>query len=192
MERKIKLPKINPEKVADEIGNFVVETVNRVRATGGIIGLSGGVDSTTTAILVKRAFDKYNKKNHNKLELVGYMLPSKLNNSKDTEDSIDVAKRLKLRYETHYIDPIVESYYEINPEIFQINHTYDKGNLISRVRANVLSTKAAFEKKIVLGTGNKDEDFGVGYYTLFGDGAVHLSPIGNLSKRLVDCVNSGS
>jgi len=38
---------------------------------------------------------------------------------------------------------------------------------------------------LVVGTGNKDEDFGVAYYTLFGDGAVHLSPIGNLPKRLV-------
>jgi NAD+ synthetase len=37
----------------------------------------------------------------------------------------------------------------------------------------------------VLGTGNRDEDFVLGYYTLFGDGAVHISPIGNISKRLV-------
>jgi NAD+ synthase len=57
--------------------------------------------------------------------------------------------------------------------------------MISRVRANVLSTKAATEKKILAGTGNKDEDFGIGYYTLFGDGAVHVSPLGGLSKRLV-------
>ena len=56
---------------------------------------------------------------------------------------------------------------------------------MSRIRANVLSTKAAHEGKSLAGTGNKDEDFGIGYYTLFGDGAVHLSPIGGLSKRLV-------
>jgi NAD+ synthetase len=49
----------------------------------------------------------------------------------------------------------------------------------------VLSTKAATEKKILAGTGNKDEDFGIGYYTLFGDGAVHISPIAALPKRLV-------
>jgi len=56
---------------------------------------------------------------------------------------------------------------------------------MSRVRANILSTAAAIENKLVAGTGNKDEDFGIGYYTLFGDGAVHISPIGGLSKRLV-------
>ena len=57
--------------------------------------------------------------------------------------------------------------------------------MISRIRANVLSTKAATENKILAGTGNRDEDFGIGYYTLFGDGAVHLSPIAGLPKRLV-------
>jgi len=56
---------------------------------------------------------------------------------------------------------------------------------MSRIRGNILNTKAATERKVLLGTGNKDEDFGVGYYTLFGDGAVHCSPIGGLSKRLV-------
>ena len=49
----------------------------------------------------------------------------------------------------------------------------------------MLSTKAATENKILSGTGNKDEDFGIGYYTLFGDGAVHISPIAGLPKRLV-------
>jgi hypothetical protein len=59
------------------------------------------------------------------------------------------------------------------------------GNLTSEIRAVVLHTKAATENKAVIGTGNRDEDCGVAYYTLFGDGAVHMSPIGNLPKRLV-------
>ena len=49
----------------------------------------------------------------------------------------------------------------------------------------MLSTKSSTEKKVIAGTGNRDEDFGIGYYTLFGDGAVHISPIAGLSKRLV-------
>ena len=56
---------------------------------------------------------------------------------------------------------------------------------MSEIRAGILHGKSATENKILLGTGNHDEDFGIGYYTLFGDGAVHISPIGNLSKRLV-------
>ena len=70
-----------------------------------------------------------------------------------------------------------------NPEAFE--GEFLKGNMISRIRANVLSTKAATENKTLAGTGNRDEDFGIGYYTLFGDGAVHFSPIAGLPKRLV-------
>jgi NAD+ synthetase len=90
---------------------------------------------------------------------------------------------LGIRHELHELEALVESFRLTNAEAFQTD--YHRGNLISRIRANVLNTKAATESKIVAGTGNRDEDFGIGYYTLFGDGAVHISPIAGLSKRLV-------
>ncbi len=184
--KQIKLPKMNPELVADEIGEFIINTALGTGNTGWIAGLSGGVDSTVTAALAKRASDKYELKNPGrKLELVGYILPDKLNSAQSTQDGIYVAQKLGIRYEVCNISTVVEAFYSTNPEVFDPKNKYDKGNLISRVRANVLSTKAATERKVLLGTGNKDEDFGVGYYTLFGDGAVHCSPIGNLTKRLV-------
>ncbi len=77
----------------------------------------------------------------------------------------------------------MEAFASTNAEV--LGHKYHRGNLSSEIRAVVLHTKAATENKAVIGTGNKDEDYGVAYYTLFGDGAVHLSPIGNLPKRLV-------
>lgn len=181
--KKIILAEMNSEKVAEEIGSFLIKKIVSQGHTGGVIGLSGGVDSTTTAALAKRAFDKYNSKNTNKLELVGYMLPSSVNAKEDELDGEKVAKRLGIRYEKISIDPIVEAHMLTNPEA--LSSKYHKGNLMSRIRANILNTKAATEKKLVLGTGNRDEDFGVGYYTLFGDGAVHVSPIGALPKRLV-------
>jgi NAD+ synthetase len=101
----------------------------------------------------------------------------------DARDAERVAQNLGIRYETYTIEKPVAAFQITNPEAFEQN--YHRGNLISRVRANVLSTKAATENKILAGTGNKDEDFGIGYYTLFGDGAVHISPIAGLSKRLV-------
>ena len=179
----IKLPYMEPAIVSREIGDFVIGTVNDVNATGCVIGLSGGIDSSTTAALIKNAFDKYNSDHGRRLELVGYILPSKINSAKDSDDGVRVADILKLRYEVVALDKVIDAYKTTNPEVYASQ--YHRGNMISRIRSNVLSTKAATEHKIIAGTGNKDEDFGVGYYTLFGDGAVHLSPIGGLSKRLV-------
>jgi NAD+ synthase len=181
--KPIKLAGINCESVAREIGDFVIDMVREVGATGCVLGLSGGVDSSTTAALVQRAFERSNAENQTDFELVGYILPSKINHPDDTRDAEAVANALGLRYEVQNIEKIVEAFNFTNPEAFA--DKFDKGNLISRARANVLSTKAATEKKVIAGTGNRDEDFGIGYYTLFGDGAVHISPIAGLSKRLV-------
>jgi NAD+ synthase len=175
--KEIKLAKMNPELVANEIGKFILDVTKRVKATGGVVGLSGGVDSTTVAALAARAYKNTN------YELVGYILPTKINKIDDKNDAIKVARRLEIRYEIQNIETILEAHKTTNFEAF--NNSYDRGNLISRIRANVLNTKAATERKTLLGTGNRDEDFGVGYYTLFGDGAVHSSPIGNLTKRMV-------
>lgn len=184
LERRILLPEIDPKQAVTEIGDFVIDTLTRTNSTGCVIGLSGGVDSTTTAAILKKAFDRYNSTRQTvELELVGYILPSAINNPVDTEDGIAIAKKLGIRYETQNLEPIVDAYKTTNPEAF--DNKFDQGNMTSRIRANVLNTKAATGRKTVAGTGNKDEDFGIGYYTLFGDGAVHMSPIGNLSKRLV-------
>jgi len=180
---EIKLPQINCETVCREIGDFIIDTVKKTESTGCIVGLSGGVDSSTTAALIKSAFDRYNSNSEDTLELVGYILPSSINKMEDAKDAETLARKLGIRYEIHTIEKLVEAFKTTNPEAFEEN--YHRGNLISRVRANVLSTKAATEHKILAGTGNRDEDFGIGYYTLFGDGAVHISPIAGLSKRLV-------
>ena len=179
----IKLPRMNCDTVSREIGDFVIDTVLELGATGCVVGLSGGVDSSTTAALINRAFARYNTQKDKKLELVGYILPTRINKKEDVQDAETLVKALDIRYEIHSIERPVEVFKLTNPEAFEKN--YHRGNLISRVRANVLSTKAATEQKILAGTGNRDEDFGIGYYTLFGDGAVHISPIAGLSKRLV-------
>jgi NAD+ synthase len=181
--KRIKLPGMNCETVCREIGNFVIDTVVQNRSSGCIVGLSGGVDSSTTAALIKTSFARHNKNNDANFELIGYILPSSINKMDDAKDAETLARTLGIRYEVHAIEKLVEAFQTTNPEAFEEN--YHRGNLISRVRANVLSTKAATEHKILAGTGNRDEDFGIGYYTLFGDGAVHISPIAGLSKRLV-------
>jgi NAD+ synthase len=189
--QRIKLARMNPELVADQIGNFLLDEIIEEGKTGGVVGLSGGVDSTCTAALTKRIFDKnhgyyelgIDRPQRIPLELVGYLLPSKLNAKADEDDGRKVAERLGIRYELINIEPLVQAKTLIQPIVMA--NKFHKGNQISELRAGVLHGQAALENKIVLGTGNKDEDFGVGYYTLFGDGAVRVSPIGMLPKRLV-------
>jgi NAD+ synthase len=184
--KKIKLAGMDCKQVCGEIGDFVVETVLENARSGCVIGLSGGVDSSTAAALIKTGFDRHNAglaKKDQALELVGYILPSRVNPTQDEADAAAVAGYLGIRYELRRIESLVEAFQSTNPEAFESR--FHKGNMISRIRANVLSTKAATENKILAGTGNRDEDFGIGYYTLFGDGAVHLSPIAGLPKRLV-------
>jgi NAD+ synthase len=184
--KKIRLAKMNCKQVCREIGYFVIAAVLETACSGCVIGLSGGVDSSTVAALIKTGFDRYNaklEKGDQAFELVGYILPSHVNQTQDEADAEAVAESLGIRYEIHTIENLIESFQLTNPEAFESK--FHKGNMISRIRANVLSTKAATENKIVAGTGNRDEDFGIGYYTLFGDGAVHLSPIAGLPKRLV-------
>jgi NAD+ synthase len=184
--KSIKLATMDCKQVCKEIGDFVITVVQQAASSGCVIGLSGGVDSSTAAALIKNSFDRYNASradDEQELELVGYVLPSKINVAVDETDAVLVAKHLGLRYEIHSIEALVESFQSTNPEAFESK--FHKGNMISRIRANVLSTKAATENKTLAGTGNRDEDFGIGYYTLFGDGAVHFSPIAGLPKRLV-------
>jgi NAD+ synthase len=181
--KPIKLATMDCKQVCAQIGDFVVATVLETRSTGCVIGLSGGVDSSTAAALIKTRFDRHQTQKNKMLELVGYILPSGINRTLDERDAESVAKHLGIRYEIHSIEKLLESYKSTNPEAYESH--FHTGNMISRIRANVLSTKAATEKKILAGTGNKDEDFGIGYYTLFGDGAVHVSPIAGLPKRLV-------
>ena len=181
--KRIKLPHMDCHTVSREIGDFVIQSVVAVKAGGCVVGLSGGVDSSTTAALIGRAFSSYNADHDTSLELVGYILPTKINKKADVKDAQTLAEALNIRYEIHSIEGLVDAFRSTNPEAFEAD--YHRGNLISRVRANVLSTKAATERKILAGTGNRDEDFGIGYYTLFGVGAVHISPIAGMSKRLV-------
>jgi NAD+ synthase len=183
--KSIKLAQMNPEQVSREIGEFIVKEIINEGRIGGVVGLSGGVDSTVVAALTKKAFDRYNTNNEKKLEVVGYILPSKLNSLEDALDGEKVAKRLGIRYEIVNIEKLVQASQETNPEVFKNGNEYDKGNMISRIRAVVLNTKASSENKMVIGTGNRDEDFALGFYTLFGDGAVRISPLAMLPKRLV-------
>lgn len=156
------------------IATQIRKKVEQVEASGVVIGLSGGVDSTTVACLAEETFkDDLDK-------VIGVICPND-NSSSHYEDALKVANKLKIKTKTIFMNEIFESY----RKAYLTKNVFQEGNMRSRARATLLNTIAADNNMLLLGTGNRDEDQILGYYTLFGDGAVHYSPIGALPKRLV-------
>jgi len=195
--RPILLPRLG-ENTGRQIEQWIVENMPPY-ATGAVLGMSGGIDSSLVAALTHKAFRGDWRTSEQRriaegtypLTLRGFALPTKLNSPDDTKDAQRVAEQFNIPFEVIDLNAAVTGMEAVfdnekvpgNPN-YPLNN-YDHGNMISRVRANVLWTLAARFQAIVMGTGNKDEDYGVGYYTLLGDGAVYMNPIACLSKRLV-------
>lgn len=196
--RPILLPQLTTS-TANEIQEWIVANMPPY-AEGAVLGMSGGIDSSLVAALTSSVFRRYRTAlpwqtdvAHDgwDLTLRGYGLPTKLNTPEDVVDAQRIAKLYDIPFDVVDLQAAVAGMEAVfSNERVPGNPTYrlsiyDRGNMISRVRANVLWTLAAHHKSIVMGTGNKDEDYSIGYYTLLGDGAVHMNPIGFLSKRLV-------
>lgn len=185
--RPILLPQLT-DKTLDQIKDWIVTSMPPW-AKGAVMGLSGGIDSSVVAALTARAFGSHNF-NFNKTNppvlgwqyrLRAYSLPATYNTEEDSADAKAVAKQFNFSLHTIPLYQTVEAMLDEMPDV----SLREQGNMISRLRAVMLWTKAGEHSSIVMGTGNRDEDYGVGYYTLTGDGLVHFNPIGFLSKRLV-------
>ena len=169
------------EKAKDELADEVIKVTRGTGADGGVVGLSGGIDSTTVAYLCKYAFDRESNQ-RKKLRLYGVVMPSKANDVSDEQDGLRVAKVLGIEKIVVPIETLANSFVAQLPEI---ENEFDRGNLYAELRAVVLSKVAAAKNCRVMGTGNKDEDYVLGYFTKRGDGAVDNNLLGNLPKRLV-------
>jgi NAD+ synthase len=118
--RDIVLPTIDCEQVCGEIGSFVINVVTASDASGCVIGLSGGVDSSTTAALIKTAFDHHHRQTGDTLALIGYIIPSRINTPEDTRDAVAVTKQLGIRYEILNLEAIVEALKNKRPDLTEL------------------------------------------------------------------------
>lgn len=137
-----------------------------------IIGISGGIDSAVIASLCVKALGKEN--------VIGIMLPR--GKQIDIADSELLCKTLDIKSEKFCIHNSVESL-----RLLEENVLFDKvrtGNIIARVRMIVLYDQSVKYSALVVGTSNKTELM-MGYFTLHGDGACALEPIGHLYKSQV-------
>lgn len=156
------------EKVAGTIEDFIREKASGFN--GGVIGLSGGIDSTLVAYLTANAIGKE--------RIHGLILPYFRN--QDTDDGIEVAEIIGIGYELIDIKSVVDSFEATG----HFKEKLSRGNLMARVRMCMLYGLANERKMIVIGTSNRSE-IETGYFTKYGDGGVDIEPIGDLYKTEV-------
>jgi NAD+ synthase len=161
----------------EHITEFIHERVESAGATGGVLGLSGGIDSTLTAHLTVEALGTNG--------LHGLVMLSEANSDENMSDAERVAADLGIDYDVLAIEPIVEGFLDAFPDSTDGESARTAiGNLRVRVRAVCNYFVANREDMLVLGTGNRSEAL-AGYFTKYGDGAVDCHPIGNLYKGQV-------
>jgi NAD+ synthase len=156
----------------EKIVKFIKRKVEESDAQGVVIGLSGGIDSSTVLFLCVEALGKD--------KVFGLMMPSEINQKQDTKAAIELCENLGIRYKVVNIDSIVKCF----GEQLKLDDKLVKGNLMSRIRMCILYYFANKDRLLVIGTGNKSE-FLQGYFTFHGDIACDLMPIGNLYKTEV-------
>jgi len=163
-------------EVEGKITRFIKDYVEKTKAKGIVLGLSGGIDSSTAAALSAKAIGG-NK-------VLGLILPERETyNPKDVEHAKLVAEKFGLKMEIIDITPALEALQKTIP-IFDPEDKLSKGNLKARTRMLYLYYYANRLNLIVCGSSDKSETM-IGYFTKWGDVAADISPIMDLYKTQV-------
>jgi len=160
------------------ISNWIKDYVNKMptKAQSLIIGISGGIDSSVSSTLSAMTG----------LKTITLSMPIKqklLQHDLSLKHQEWLVKNFK-NVETHTVelDKLFDNFKSI---LSNFKNEHGMANSRARLRMATLYQAAAANKGIVVGTGNKVEDFGVGFYTKYGDGGVDISPIADCNKSEV-------
>ena len=170
-----RLINIDYDYVERRIISFLRSYTSSIGAKGAVVGLSGGVDSSVTAILLVKALGKD--------RVIGLIMPYKTTPPEDVRDAVELTKALGIKYEIIDINPIRNAYSSAIPA-FRESEVVANGNVLARIRMTILYYYANLNGMIVAGTGDKSELL-IGYFTKYGDGGVDILPIGDLYKSQV-------
>ncbi|MDC3007173.1 NAD(+) synthase [Candidatus Pelagibacter sp.] len=169
---------MNPKEKTKYISNWIKSYVEGMpsKAQSLVIGISGGIDSSVSSTLSAMTG----------LRTIVLTMPIKqIENQHDLSLKHQdwLVKNFK-NVEAHTIslDKLFETF-SLTLNKFDNEHGF--ANSRARLRMTTLYQVAAANKGIVVGTGNKVEDFGVGFYTKYGDGGVDISPIADCNKTEV-------
>ena len=160
--------------ISNWIKNYVDQMPNKAQSL--VIGISGGIDSSVSSTLSAMTG----------LKTIVLTMPIK---QKENQHDLSLkhqewlTKKFK-NVEAHTIslDNLFETF---SSTLNKFDNEHGYANSRARLRMTTLYQVAAANKGIVVGTGNKVEDFGVGFYTKYGDGGVDISPIADCNKTEV-------
>jgi len=168
------------EKVTQYITSWLKEYATNAGVKGFVIGVSGGIDSAVTSTLcAKTGFPIVC------LEMPIHQEESQVNRA--TRHISSLQERFK-NVATNQVNltPVFDSLVKAMPSVENEDDRFmSLANTRARLRMTSLYYFAGLDNLLVAGTGNKVEDFGVGFYTKYGDGGVDLSPIADLMKSEV-------
>lgn len=181
--KKIKNYKI----LSESISNWIKEYAESSNIRGFVVGVSGGVDSAVVSALCA------------KTGMPTLLLEMPIHQAKDQvsraqnhinwlEENFINVNSMRIDLSSAY-DNLYDTYNQTTPAfgilINKDDFDFSMANTRSRLRMTTLYQFAGMYNLIVVGTGNKVEDFGVGFYTKYGDGGVDISPIADLMKSEV-------
>ena len=160
------------------IKDWILNYINSMptKANTLVIGISGGIDSSVTSTLCAMTGKK---------TIILNMPIRQINSQHDL--SLKHEKWLKNKFknvESHTIE-LDEVFKTFQLKLSNFKSERGLANSRARIRMTTLYQVAAANNGIVVGTGNKIEDFGVGFYTKYGDGGVDISPIADCTKTEV-------
>jgi len=163
---------INPELVRKILVRFIQNEVQKVGFERGVLGLSGGVDSSLVATLASEALGPTN--------VLAVIMPYKSSDLKSRSDALQVVQQLGINHLEVEITPQIDAYFERFPDADQRR----RGNKMARERMTILYDQSSVFRALVIGTSNKTELL-LGYGTIYGDMASAINPVGDLYKTQV-------
>jgi NAD+ synthase len=171
---------INVENVNEQIVNWLKTYAQNAKVNGFVVGISGGVDSAVTSTLCAQTG----------LQVLCVEMPihQAASHVSRAQEHIEQLKARFANVNSDRVDltPVFETFKSAVPtssDTAKLNLSL--ANTRARLRMTTLYYLAGIHGLLVAGTGNKVEDFGVGFYTKYGDGGVDLSPIADLMKSEV-------
>ena len=141
-----------------------------------IIGISGGIDSSVTSTLCALTGKK---------TIVLSMFINQIKEQRNLSLKHQEWLKKKFKNVAGYLIDLDNVFKSFKTSLTQFDNEHGMANSRARLRMTTLYQAAASNNGIVVGTGNKVEDFGVGFYTKYGDGGVDISPIADCTKSQV-------